>query len=75
MGRSGDRGISTGYKSLSTNSIIICPGASLARLEGNAAVETTLDRFAAMEPIEGHVYPPMPANLSYQPLPARLVPR
>lgn len=53
----------------------ICPGASLARLEGNTAVETLLDRFAAIEPLPGHAYPPIPANLSYQPLPARLTPR
>ena len=52
----------------------ICPGASLARLEGTTAVETLLDRFAAIEPVPNYSYPPMPANLSYRPLPARLVP-
>lgn len=53
----------------------ICPGASLARLEGVTAVETLLDRFVRMEPIEGHAYSPIPANLGYQSLPATLVPR
>ena len=53
----------------------ICPGASLARLEANTAVEALLDRFSAMEPVAGVTYPPMPANLSYQPLPAQLTPR
>ena len=53
----------------------ICPGASLARLEATSAVEALLDRYTALEPVPGHAYPPMPAYLSYQPIPARLVPR
>ena len=53
----------------------VCPGASLARLEATSAVESLLDRFSALEPVEGHAYPPLPAYLSYQPIPARLFPR
>jgi len=53
----------------------VCPGASLARLEAISAVESLLDRFSALEPVEGHAYPPLPAYLSYQPIPARLFPR
>jgi len=53
----------------------VCPCASLARLQANTAVEALLDRSSAIEPVDGVPYPPMPANLSDQPLRARLPPR
>jgi hypothetical protein len=53
----------------------ICPGATLARLEGRTAVNVLLDRVAAMEPIAGVTYPPLPSSLSNLPIPARLTPR
>ncbi|HEX7094767.1 MAG TPA: cytochrome P450 [Acidimicrobiales bacterium] len=52
----------------------ICPGATLARLEGTLAVEVLLDRVAAMETIDGVTYPPIPGNLSHAPIPAKLIP-
>ena len=53
----------------------ICPGAALARLEGQTAVEVLLDRVAAMSPLEGVQYPPLPSSLSDLPIQARLVAR
>jgi cytochrome P450 len=50
----------------------VCPGATLARLEATAAVETLLDRVERMEPVEGVHYPPVPGNLGHDPIPARL---
>ena len=50
----------------------VCPGASLARLEGVTAIETLLDRVAALTPVEGFEYPPLPANLAYSDLPAHI---
>ncbi len=50
----------------------ICPGASLARLEGVTAIETLLDRVAALTPLAGFEYPPLPANLTYGDLPAHI---
>jgi cytochrome P450 len=52
----------------------VCPGSTLARLEGMAAVEVLLDRILRMETIPGVHYPPLPGNLGHQPIPARLVP-
>ena len=52
----------------------VCPGSTLARLEGVAAVEVLLDRILRMETIPGVHYPPLPGNLGHQPIPARLVP-
>lgn len=51
----------------------ICPGATLARLEGIVAVEVLLDRLEQMELVDGVVYPPIPGNLGHAPIPARLV--
>ena len=51
----------------------VCPGAGLARLEAQIAVETLLDRVARMERIEGVAYPPLPGSLGHQPIPARLL--
>ncbi len=53
----------------------VCPGATLARLEAVAAVETLLDRVAEMSVVPGASYPPIPGNLGHDPIPARLVPR
>jgi cytochrome P450 len=53
----------------------VCPGATLARLEGQTAVRVLLERVAELHPVEGAVYPPLPGNLGHQPVPARLVPR
>jgi len=52
----------------------VCPGATLARLEGMAAVEALLQRVCRMETVPGVRYPPIPGNLGHQPIPARLVP-
>ena len=53
----------------------ICPGAALARLEGTKSVGVLLDRVAAMEPVEGVTYPPLPSALSDLPIPAKLTAR
>lgn len=53
----------------------VCPGAAVARLEAVTAVETLLDRCASLRPVDGHSYPPVPGNLGYAPVPARLVAR
>ncbi len=50
----------------------VCPGASLARLEGVTAIKTLLDRVAALTPVDGYEYPPLPANLAYGALPANI---
>jgi cytochrome P450 len=51
----------------------VCPGASLARLEGLTAVEVLMERVSEMEPVDGATYPPLPGNLGHLPIPARLV--
>ncbi|HEX3564312.1 MAG TPA: cytochrome P450 [Acidimicrobiales bacterium] len=51
----------------------VCPGASLARLEGLTAVEVLMERVSHMEPVAGATYPPLPGNLGHLPVPARLV--
>jgi hypothetical protein len=51
----------------------VCPGASLARLEGLTATEVLLERVASMEPVVGAAYPPLPGNLGHLPIPARLI--
>ena len=53
----------------------ICPGAALARLEGNTAVNVLLDRVAALRSVDGIQYPPLPSSLSDLPVPAHLTPR
>lgn len=53
----------------------VCPGATLARHEGEATVRVLLDRVAAMEPVEGADYPHLPSSLSDRPILARLTPR
>ena len=53
----------------------VCPGATLARLEGITAVTVLLDRLAAMRPVDGVRYPPIPGSLGHQPIPAVLVAR
>ena len=53
----------------------VCPGATLARMEGTMAVEELLDRVARMEPIPGADYPPLPGSLGHQSIPARLIAR
>jgi cytochrome P450 len=53
----------------------VCPGATLARLEGVTAVTVLLDRLAEMRPVEGVRYPPIPGSLGHQAIPAVLVPR
>jgi cytochrome P450 len=51
----------------------VCPGASLARLEGLTAVEVLMERVSRLEPVAGATYPPLPGNLGHMPIPARLV--
>ena len=53
----------------------VCPGAALARHEGEAAVRALLDRVAAMEPVEDTDYPHLPSSLSDRSILARLIPR
>jgi len=45
----------------------VCPGATLARLEGSVAVEVLLARVSRMEPVPGAVYPPIPGSLGHLP--------
>lgn len=53
----------------------VCPGATLARLEGQIAVRVLLERVAELHPVDGARYPPLPGSLGHQPVPARLVAR
>ena len=53
----------------------ICPGATLARLEGSTSVNVLLDRVAELRPVDGVRYPPVPGSLGHQPIPAVLVAR
>jgi cytochrome P450 len=51
----------------------VCPGASLARLEGVTAVEVLMERVSRLDCVDGATYPPLPGNLGHMPIPARLV--
>ena len=53
----------------------VCPGATLARLEGLTAVRVLLERVRELQPVDGADYPPLPGSLGHQPVPVRLVPR
>jgi cytochrome P450 len=53
----------------------ICPGATLARMEGITAVNVLLDRVAELRTVDGVRYPPIPGSLGHQPIPAVLVAR
>ena len=53
----------------------VCPGAALARHEGEATVRVLLDRIARMEPVAGADYPQLPSGLSDRPILARLTAR
>ena len=53
----------------------VCPGATLARLEGVSAVRVLTERVGALKRVDGARYPPLPGSLGHQPIPARLVPR
>jgi cytochrome P450 len=53
----------------------VCPGATLARLEGAIAVRVLLERVGELHAVEGAPYPPLPGSLGHQAVPARLVPR
>lgn len=53
----------------------VCPGATLARLEAVAAVETLLDAVDRIDTVAGASYPPVPGNLGHAPVPVRLVVR
>lgn len=52
----------------------ICPGAALARLEGQTALAVLLDRVSEIRVLEGVTYPPLPSSLSDLPIPARFTP-
>ena len=51
----------------------VCPGATLARLEGLTSVTALLDRCRRLDQVPGATYPPIPGNLGHAPIPARLV--
>jgi cytochrome P450 len=51
----------------------VCPGAALARREGELAVRVLLERVSQVLPVDGATYPPIPGNLGHAPVPARLV--
>lgn len=53
----------------------ICPGATLARMEGITSVNVLLDRVAELRTVDGVRYPPIPGSLGHQPIPAVLVAR
>jgi cytochrome P450 len=53
----------------------VCPGATLARLEGATAVRVLLERVREVQTVEGAHYPPLPGSLGHQAVPARLVAR
>ena len=53
----------------------VCPGATLARYEAVTAVETLLDRLAAIDAVPGATYPPVPGNLGAAPVPVTVTPR
>lgn len=53
----------------------VCPGATLSRVEGLAAVNVLLDRLEALHTVDGAAYPPVPGSLGHVPIPARLVAR
>jgi hypothetical protein len=52
----------------------VCPGAALARREGELAVRVLLDRVSQVLPVDEASYPPIPGNLGHAPVLARLVP-
>jgi cytochrome P450 len=52
----------------------VCPGATLARLEATTAIEVLLRGVAAIDPVPGAQYPPLPGNLGHAPIPVRLHP-
>ncbi|HEX4244494.1 MAG TPA: cytochrome P450, partial [Acidimicrobiales bacterium] len=51
----------------------VCPGATLARLEGLTAIEVLTERVSEMACSAGATYPPLPGNLGHEPIPARLI--
>jgi cytochrome P450 len=53
----------------------VCPGATLARLEGATAVRVLLEHVSELCPVDGVRYPPLPGSLGHQPVPARLIVR
>lgn len=53
----------------------VCPGATLARLEGVTAVRVLTERVSELRAVDGARYPPLPGSLGHQPIPARLVAR
>jgi len=53
----------------------ICPGAALARMEGQTAVSVLLERVESLDVVAGITYPPLPSSLSDLPIPARLTPK
>ena len=50
----------------------ICPGAFLARMEGQIALETLLDRVARLELAPGYVFDPNPVFWAFGPLTLRV---
>ena len=52
----------------------VCPGAALARREGELAVRVLLERVSKVLAVEDATYPPIPGNLGHAPVLARLVP-
>jgi cytochrome P450 len=52
----------------------VCPGAALARREGEIALQVLLERVSQVLPVEGAEYPPLPGSLGHARVLARLVP-
>jgi cytochrome P450 len=53
----------------------VCPGATLARMEASTMLDVLFDRVAALEPVPGAEYPPVPGALGHAPIPARITAR
>ena len=53
----------------------LCPGATLARREGQIALRVLFERIEDVQPVADAFYPPLPGSLGHFPVYARLTPR